>query len=177
MEAYGVDVYLGSFPVRGARAAVEVMGSGTPALWHVESDASAYHDTHMAYPDAEVWRTPEDLAALLARADGAWLRAQARAARGHFERSHDARAPDLAAFLAGESDAARTPPDAAAFVGAPVVRGLVESWHAAQEARAECSGLRERLARLEAARPLWRRALGRLGGAGRAGGARPGARG
>ena len=86
-----VDLYIGSLPQRGARASVEAMGSGTPAIWHVASEETRFHDTHMKYPEAATWRTQEELAALLARIDGPWLTRQSAAARAHYEARHDPR--------------------------------------------------------------------------------------
>lgn len=144
---YGVDLYVNSFPQRGARATVEVMGSGTPAVWHLESSASFLHDTHMRYPEAPTWQTPEELVALVRRIDGTWLRAQARSARQHWEATHDWRAPDIAAFLTGASDTAREPPPADGFVVAAQVARM-ESWREELlEARATIARLRRREAR------------------------------
>jgi hypothetical protein len=152
LEEYGVDLYVNSFPDRGARASVEVMGSGTPAVWHVESNASFFHDTHMRYPEALLWRTPEELVALVRRIDGAWLRAQARSARRHWEATHDWSAPDVSAFLTGASDSARQPPPADGFGVAPQVARM-ESWREELlEARATIARLRRREARRPAAR-------------------------
>ena len=86
-----VDLYIGSLPQRGARASVEAMGSGTPAIWYVVGEETRFHDTHMKYPEAETWRTQDELAALLARMDGAWLARQSAAARAHYEARHDPR--------------------------------------------------------------------------------------
>jgi hypothetical protein len=88
MVELDVDLYVGSFPVRGARTSIEVMGSGTPALWHVSSDATWFHDTHMKYPEAATWRTTEELLAIVDNIDDSWLQAQSHAARRHYEAHH-----------------------------------------------------------------------------------------
>lgn len=88
MSQYEVDVYIGSFPVRGARASVEVMGSGTPALWHVADSATWFHDTHMKYQGAEVWRSVDDLCRIVRGIDEAWMTRQAHLARSHYQRNH-----------------------------------------------------------------------------------------
>jgi hypothetical protein len=92
MSDFDVDLYIGSFPVRGARTTVEVMGSGTPAVWHQSHVDTFFHDTHMKYPEAAVWRTTNDLFKLLDEIDGQWLLDQSRAARSHYEATHR---PDL----------------------------------------------------------------------------------
>ena len=91
MADYDVDVYIGSYSTRGARTSVEVMGSGTPAVWHVTRPATLFHDTHMKYEGAATWRTLEELLAVLSRLDQDWLTQQSRLARSHYERSHHPR--------------------------------------------------------------------------------------
>ncbi len=86
-----VDLYVGSLPQRGARASVEAMGSGTPAIWYVASEETRFHDTHMKYPEAASWHDQGELAALLAGIDGAWLARQSAASRAQFELRHDPR--------------------------------------------------------------------------------------
>jgi hypothetical protein len=99
LEDIKVDLYIGSFPLRGARASVEVMGSGTPALWHVAGEASRFHDTHMKYPEAATWHEIADLLEIVRSIDADWLRQQSQAARRHYEQHH--RPEVLAACLSG----------------------------------------------------------------------------
>jgi hypothetical protein len=91
LEDFAVDLYIGSFPLRGARASVEVMGSGTPAVWHVAGEASRFHDTHMKSPEAAEWRKIGDLLDILRSIDADWLRRQSQAARRHYEARHHPR--------------------------------------------------------------------------------------
>ena len=162
MEEHGVDVYLGSFPVRGALASVEVMGSGTPAIWHLESEQTRAHDTHMKYPEAEVWSTPEELSALLARVDDAWWAAQSKAARHHWEAFHSIEAPALRAFLSGDSEQGAQPPPAEGLVLSDQLQTLAGAWLEIGPARAELDRLRARIEELEAERPRWRHLVGLL---------------
>jgi hypothetical protein len=101
MTDYDVDFYIGSFPLRGARTSVEVMGSGTPAVWHVTRPASLFHDTHMKYDGAETWQSLEELCDIVRRIDEPWMTLQSRLARLHYERNHHPRL--MAACLSGES--------------------------------------------------------------------------
>jgi hypothetical protein len=82
-----VNIYINSFPRRGARASVEVMSSGTPVIWHAQ-DRSWFHDTHMKYDQAAVWRHPQELIHVVQTATPAWLAAQANAARCWYESHH-----------------------------------------------------------------------------------------
>jgi hypothetical protein len=97
MSELDIDLYIGSFPIRGARTSVEVIGSGTPAVWHVTDGRSLFHDTHMKYPEAATWRSPDELLAIVRRIDGDWIVRQSRAARSHYEHHHHPRilAPQL----------------------------------------------------------------------------------
>jgi hypothetical protein len=88
MSDLEIDLYIGSFPVPGARTSIEVMGSGTPAVWHVRSEASRFQDTHMKYSEAESWKTTAELLDLIHRIDASWLKRQSKAARRHYEQKH-----------------------------------------------------------------------------------------
>lgn len=104
MLEYGVDLYMGSFPIGGARASVEVMGSGTPAVWHVEKVSTRFHDTHMKYPEAAVWFTPDELVQVARSADCSWKNAMRKSARARYESLHH---PDqLAGRIAALPDSA-----------------------------------------------------------------------
>lgn len=88
MSDYDVDLYIGTFPIRGARTSVEVMGSGTPAAWHVTRPGTLFHDTHMKYDGAETWQTLSELCGILRQIDGPWMSRQSHLARLHYERNH-----------------------------------------------------------------------------------------
>lgn len=88
MAKYPVDLYLNSFPQGGAKASVEVMGSGTPVLWHVLEEGYAMIESPLKYPSAPQWRTPEELYQILSSVSPEWLRLQGQSARQHFEHVH-----------------------------------------------------------------------------------------
>jgi hypothetical protein len=92
MSEYNVDCFVGSFPIQGAKTSVEVMGSGTPMVWHASSEMTAFQATSMKYPEAVVWRHPTELAEVISQIDADWLQSQSKCARRHFERAHH---PDL----------------------------------------------------------------------------------
>jgi hypothetical protein len=88
MQDQAVDVYLGSFPVSGARAAVEVLGSGTPIIAH-ESYLSRFHGgADMLYSQAFSWRTPDELLAYLADLGPERVQEEAVLARQRYEQLH-----------------------------------------------------------------------------------------
>lgn len=88
MDELGVDLYVNSFPQRGARVAVEVMGSGTPAVWHLSGSLYESVDMHLAYPQASGWSNVAELIAIVKNLDAAWIESQGDAARAHYERVH-----------------------------------------------------------------------------------------
>ena len=92
MCEYNVDLFVGSFPVPGAKTSVEVMGSGTPMAWHASSEMTAFQATSMRYPEAVVWRHPTELDELIPQIGADWLKSQSKHARRHFEKTHH---PDL----------------------------------------------------------------------------------
>lgn len=106
MHDLGIDVYLNSFPMPGARASVEVMGSATPVVWYSADRHNMARATQMKYSGAAVWSEPQHLVAIIAAIDGPWLEEQASAARQHYERHHQ----PIALARAIESAAAAGPP-------------------------------------------------------------------
>ncbi|HEX8372848.1 MAG TPA: hypothetical protein VF585_08720 [Chthoniobacterales bacterium] len=88
MHDFEVDLYLQSFPVPGARAAVEVMGSGTPLLLHAPADDALRAATRLIYPETETWSTAQDLIRRVKSADARWLAAQRGFARRYFAWNH-----------------------------------------------------------------------------------------
>ncbi|WP_157645085.1 hypothetical protein [Burkholderia ubonensis] len=83
-----VDLYLSSFPISGARASVEVMGSGTPTIAH-ESYVSRFHGAgDMLYRQALSWRTSAELFEHVSRLSAERLREESRMARSRYEEMH-----------------------------------------------------------------------------------------
>lgn len=98
MWEFGVDVYLNSFPILGAKAIVEVMGSGTPAIVHRRGDSVFLGGFFMQYPEVMQWQSERDLLSVLEdcrRLD--WLREHRLFARKHFDKHH--RMDKLAALI------------------------------------------------------------------------------
>ncbi|KVO55709.1 hypothetical protein [Burkholderia stagnalis] len=83
-----VDLYLSSFPVSGARAIVEAMGSGTPTIAH-ESYVSRFHGAgDMLYCQAFSWRTSAELLDHVRRLSVEKLQEESRMARTRYEEMH-----------------------------------------------------------------------------------------
>jgi len=88
LRGEGVDLLVNTWPLGGARTAVEAMAAGVPMVWHSPHPAFDRARCQMAWPGAPLWRHPADLAALAAAADTAWLTAQSGAARRRYEQLH-----------------------------------------------------------------------------------------
>jgi hypothetical protein len=88
MTDYDIDLYLNSFPLGGARTLVEVMGSGTPMLWHEVGNPAPFQVSGLQYPQAPVWRSPAELFEIVSMIDGDWLSAQSAAVRARFDAVH-----------------------------------------------------------------------------------------
>ena len=88
LDELNVDLYINSFPQRGARVAVEVMGSGTPAVWHLTGPHHHAADLHLAYPEAHSWSTLDELVGIVRGLHPEWIREQGVAARAQYDRVH-----------------------------------------------------------------------------------------
>jgi hypothetical protein len=137
MSDLQVDLYMNSFPVPGARASVEVMGSGTPILWHVRSEKSRYEDTHMRYPEALCWTDLDQLRRRLTQANSAWLADQSLSARQQYERFHHPKTWQ-SAFSGDELQPACSPPSFEGYRAWEQSERFREHWE-------EYSLLRERI--------------------------------
>jgi hypothetical protein len=108
MAAETVSVYIGSFPIAGARATIEVLSTGTPVLGHRHL-ASEYLGGQGLLPEAvPVWSTPEEFFDALAAFDGPTQRRVGEAGRAHWEAFHHPRF--LVAALADPDVRAEPPP-------------------------------------------------------------------
>ena len=122
-----VDLYINSFPQRGARVAVEVMGSGTPAGWHLTDPLHRHADLHLAYPDARSWSTPDELVEIVRGLTPEWIQAQRTAARSQYEQVHHPR--HLEAALARDLENSPCPPLTEKRLFAYEFGHLQRSWH------------------------------------------------
>lgn len=88
LREHRIDLYIASFPLGGGRVAIEAMGAGVPVIAHDSYVSSFLGGKEMLYPDAFVWRHPEQLFAHLADLRKEQLLAEGKAAREHYERHH-----------------------------------------------------------------------------------------
>jgi hypothetical protein len=91
LREYDVDLVINTYPIGGARMAVEAMAAGVPTMWRSPTAELDTVLTQMKYPNAPVWRQLEDLRILLPQIDRDWLRRQGAAARSWYEQVHHPR--------------------------------------------------------------------------------------
>jgi hypothetical protein len=110
----GVDLYIGSFPLGGGRAAIEVMGAGLPLLLHRNYVSAFFTEIGEVYPGVMSWGTPDELTAILQSLDAETLARHAHQARAFYEAYHRPEQLDraVAATLAGSPP---EPPPAPAY--------------------------------------------------------------
>ena len=92
LREYRVDIYLASFPLGGGRVLIEAMGAGVPMIAHDCYRSPFMGGKDMLYPEAFVWRHPEQLFEYLAGLQRERLVAEGKSARLHFERHHTSEA-------------------------------------------------------------------------------------
>ena len=111
LHAYGVDLYINSFPLGGGRAVIEAMGSGTPLLMHLSAMSRFHCGVDLAYPSAMVWKNDEEFLQILNAVHADGLAEHAAQARGHYESYHTpgVMAEELRRLRAG-GGAMRPPP-------------------------------------------------------------------
>lgn len=85
LVARGVDLYIGSFPLGGGRAAIEAMGAGVPLLLHSNYVSPFFTDVHEVYPEVLIWRDPDELKTVLNRLTREQLADHASRARAYYE--------------------------------------------------------------------------------------------
>ncbi len=83
-----IDLLINTWPLGGARTAVEAMAAGVPVVWHSPHPGDDRIRLQMAWPGAPVWRHLSDLTAIVSGASAPWLDAQSGAARRHYEARH-----------------------------------------------------------------------------------------
>lgn len=86
---HGCDVYFSSFPIDGARVNVEVMAAGVPHLRFATRSEASLEPFELSLNGGMVWRTWEELAAVLHRAaDAGFLQEKSDLLRRSYERLH-----------------------------------------------------------------------------------------
>ncbi|MBS0250158.1 MAG: hypothetical protein JSR78_03740 [Proteobacteria bacterium] len=88
LVAKEVDLYIGSFPLAGGKAAIEVMAAGVPLLLHSNYVTPFFTDINEVYPGVLVWRRPDELQRVLSDVTPELLSEHAVRARSFYENYH-----------------------------------------------------------------------------------------
>ncbi|MGI8603275.1 MAG: hypothetical protein ACR2OZ_09780, partial [Verrucomicrobiales bacterium] len=100
LSEFNVSLYLGSWPLGGARAIIEALGTGTPVLVHQNYTHEYLGGQTLLPPRGLIWRTPNELFDILQNVTRAELQDQSRHSREHWEIYH--RGQHLSRWLAPE---------------------------------------------------------------------------
>lgn len=103
-QTYGINLYLQSWPIGGARAAVSAMAEGLPLIQHMQKDSSQFSSFDYVYDEAPVWETPQELADILNQIDSDFLKRQSELSFKYFQ-THYTQYAGLARYSSlGETD-------------------------------------------------------------------------
>jgi len=79
-----IDLFIGSFPIGGARTTIEVMGAGIPILMPDNYLSRFFSSRDIVYPDAFVWKYPADFVNVLRMVTPKDLGKHAARSRAHY---------------------------------------------------------------------------------------------
>lgn len=79
-----IDLFIGSFPIGGARTTIEVMGAGIPILMPENYLSRFFSSRDIVYPDAFLWKYPADFAEVLRTVSAKSLKMHAKRSRAHY---------------------------------------------------------------------------------------------
>lgn len=79
-----IDLFIGSFPIGGARTTIEVMGAGIPILMPDNYLSRFFSSRDIVYSDAFLWKYPADFAEVLRTVSAKSLSMHAKRSRAHY---------------------------------------------------------------------------------------------
>lgn len=79
-----VDLFIGSFPIGGARTTIEVMGAGIPLLMPQNYLSRFFSSRDIVYRDAFLWKYPSDFSNILADVTAESLAVHSARSRAHY---------------------------------------------------------------------------------------------
>lgn len=85
---HNIDLYITSFPYGGGKVAIEVMGSGTPIIFHENYKSQFLGGGFMIYPEAFCWREPIELFSQLNKINKGYLLRHSLLARKFYEKNY-----------------------------------------------------------------------------------------
>lgn len=105
---FNVDLFIGSFPIGGARTTFEVIGAGIPMLLHQSYLSRFYSSRDLSYPNHFVWKYPKDFVDIIRNVDAEALLQHSRRARGHYLLNYSFESIDLEQQIARISSGAKS---------------------------------------------------------------------
>jgi hypothetical protein len=94
-----VDLFIGSFPIGGARTTIEAMGAGIPILMPDNYLSRFFSSRDIVYREALVWKYPEDFVKIISDVNSRVLTAQSLQSRDHYLRNYSSKSVDIAGKL------------------------------------------------------------------------------
>jgi len=88
LKEYNVDAYLVSFPYGAGLTLIEAMGAGLPVVLHQHFYSRVLSSLELAYPDAFVWSTPDELIDHLKGLTPKQMSVESDMARCQYEKYH-----------------------------------------------------------------------------------------
>jgi hypothetical protein len=107
-----VDLYVASFPYGGGLTLIEAMGAGVPVALHNHIYSRVLSGIDLAYPEAFVWKEPEELYRFCAKVTAQELENASTAGRQRYDEYH--RREVLVRLLDGEIASVSPPADLSA---------------------------------------------------------------
>lgn len=90
-----VDLFIGSFPIGGARTTIEVMGAGIPLLMPNNYLSRFFSSRDIVYRECFTWTYPEDFLKVIKEVTPATLQIHSARSRQHYDAFYNSRSVDL----------------------------------------------------------------------------------
>lgn len=90
-----VDLFIGSFPIGGARSTIEVMGAGIPLLMPENYLSRFFSSRDIVYREAFVWKYPGDFTDIIAGLTAKALEAHSTYSRAHYDLQYNSATNDI----------------------------------------------------------------------------------
>ena len=88
MVDHKIDLYISSFPYGGLKACIEVMGSGTPVIFHQNYISQVLGGSFGGYPEAFIWKNPSELFKYITSLNKTDLTYLSKLAREHYNKNY-----------------------------------------------------------------------------------------
>ncbi|WP_082512947.1 glycosyltransferase [Methylobacterium sp. Leaf125] len=90
-----VDLFIGSFPIGGARSTIEAMGAGIPILMPENYLSRFFSSRDIVYREAFVWKYPKDFKKIIAELTAKTLEMHSIYSRAHYDSQYNSSTNDI----------------------------------------------------------------------------------